>query len=125
MENKVVAVIGVSTNPEKYGNRIFSDMVRAGWRVYGINPKGGEVAGISLFKSLDELPVTPDVVVFVVPPKITQAELPNVARKGISAVWMQPGSESDDAIRLAKRLGLDVTHSACIMVRSGLWKQPL
>ena len=66
---RVYAVMGVSlTDPSKYGTRIFKDLLAAGYRVYAVNPKGGELLGNPVYKTLAELPATPDGVIMVLPP---------------------------------------------------------
>lgn len=119
--NKRIAVIGVSESSEKYGHKIFRDMVQAGWEVYGVNPKGGEVAGQTLYQSLSAVPQPVDIVVTVVPPAITRQVVEECHRLGVTSIWMQPGSESEEAVSRAKELGMQVTSNACIMVKSGLW----
>ncbi len=119
--NKRIAVIGVSHSSDKYGHKVFRDMVQAGWEVYGVNPKGGEVAGQTLYQSLSAVPQPVDIVVTVVPPAITRQVVEECNKLGVHAIWMQPGSESDEAVTRAKELGMQVTSNACIMVKSGLW----
>lgn len=133
-----IAVVGVSTDSAKYGNRIFSDMIRAGWHAFAVNNKGGELEiplkkGVAedareqiierrkLYITLDELPEKPEIVVTVVPPAITVSIVRQAHELGVSHIWMQPGSESDEAVKLAESLGMHATHNACIMVSSGLW----
>lgn len=119
--NKRIAVIGVSHSSDKYGHKVFRDMVQAGWEVYGVNPKGGEVAGQTLYQSLSAVPQPVDIVVTVVPPAITLQVVEQCHQLGVTSIWMQPGSESPEAVKRAKELGMQVTSNACIMVRSGLW----
>jgi predicted CoA-binding protein len=121
LKKKRIAVVGVSANEEKYGFKIFRDMVQSGYTVYGVNPRGGEVLGRNLFASLRDIVPVPDAVITVVPPAVTEAVVRECAELGIREIWMQPGSESDGAIRAAKEHGIKVTHNACIMVESGMW----
>lgn len=121
LKDKVIAVIGVSDNPEKYGYRIFKDLLGAGYKVAGVNPKGGEVLNENIYKSLSEIENRPDLVITVVPPKITEGIVDECRSLGIHEIWMQPGSESDAAVRKAEGAGMAVTRNACIMVRNGIW----
>jgi predicted CoA-binding protein len=121
VKEATIAVVGVSENEEKYGFKIFRDMLREGLRVEGVNPKGGVVLGKKLASSVTEMDTKPDMVVTVVPPAITEKVIDECARAGIREVWMQPGSESEAAIRKAEKYGMKVTHHACIMVMNGFW----
>ncbi|MCX5781284.1 MAG: CoA-binding protein [Elusimicrobia bacterium] len=122
---KKIAVIGVSQNSKKYGYKIFSDLLKAGFNVFGINPKGGEVEGKKLFSSIKEINPLPDMILTVVPPVITEKVIEEMNLLGIKRLWMQPGSESDTAISKAKEYGILVTSKKCFMVANGLWKEEL
>lgn len=116
-----IAVVGVSLDEKKYGHRIFHDLLQAGYQVWGINPKGGCVAGEELFTSLEKLPHTPDLVLTVVPPTITVEIVHQCIKLGVPAIWIQPGSESDEAIKLAQEHGLQVTAQACLLHSQQIW----
>ena len=119
---RVWAVVGASTNPAKYGYRIFRDLRAAGYRVYGVNPGGGEIDGEALYPSLAALPERPQVVDIVVPPQVTEQVVQECAALGLTRVWMQPGSESEAAIRYCQEHGIRVVHDACAMVRKRVWE---
>lgn len=120
-KKQLIAIVGVSHDLEKYGSRIFRDLVQSGYRVVGVNPKGGEVAGQKLFKNLDEISPKPDLVITVVPPAITEKVVEQCQKLGISQMWMQPGSESERAIELAKNAGITLTANACYMKQEQIW----
>ncbi len=115
------AVVGVSRNPEKYGHRVFLALREAGYRVMGVNPHNGKVAGERIYPSLEALPERPDVVNTFVPPAVTEQVVAECARLGIKHIWMQPGSESEAAIRKAEALGLTVVAHDCAMQRRRRW----
>ena len=112
----VWAVVGASRDPNRYGYRVLVALRKAGYRVYAINPNADEVAGERAYPSLKDLPETPDVVDTVVPPAVTGRAVEEAASLGIKRIWMQPGSESDEAIRLAEERGMTVIHHACAML---------
>jgi predicted CoA-binding protein len=112
----IFAVVGASRNPEKYGYQVYRDLRNAGYRVYCVNPNADEVLGNKCYPSLEVLPVKPDVVDVVVPPKITEQLVKTCKKLGITKVWMQPGSESETAIKFCEENSIDVIHEVCIMV---------
>jgi predicted CoA-binding protein len=118
---RVWAVVGVSADRTKYGHKIFVTLRNAGYTVYGINLRGGEVDGQRLYPSLAELPEKPDVVDLVVPPAQTEEVVRQCAALGLSRVWMQPGSESEAAIRFCHEHGIQVVHGACAMIHRQTW----
>jgi len=119
-EYKQIAIVGVSGDADKYGHKIFRDLLNAGYPVKGINPKGGFVLGHNLYKSLEELEPKPDLVITVVHPDITEKVVEQCNKLGIKNLWMQPGSDSAKALEKAKKYGINAI-TACFMVRKGVW----
>jgi predicted CoA-binding protein len=115
-KKNVIAVIGASRDPEKYGHRVYKDLKSGGYRAYPVNPSAAEVLGDKCYASLEELPVKPDVVDVVVPPKVTEEVVKTCKKLGITKVWMQPGSESGVAIKFCKDNNIDVVYEMCIMI---------
>ncbi|RLI31459.1 CoA-binding protein [Candidatus Bathyarchaeota archaeon] len=115
-KRNVFAVVGASRNPEKYGHQVFKDLMKAGYKVYPINPNADEILGVKCYPSLKDLPEKPDVIDLVVPPQITEKVIRECKELGIKMIWMQPGSESEDAIKFCKENGMDVVHGVCVMI---------
>jgi predicted CoA-binding protein len=116
----VVAVVGATDNPRKYGNRIYLDLKRKGFRVYPVNPFRDTVDGDPAFASLSDLPETPDIVNFVVPPPRTLRVLEHAKELGLTPVWIQPGAENEDVMSYLDEHGFDYLANACIMVRASV-----
>jgi predicted CoA-binding protein len=116
-KENVFAVIGVSSNPEKYGHQVYKDLKEAGYTVYPVNPNIDEVLGDRCYHSLSELPEKPDVVDTVVPPEVTEKIVEECKKLGIKRIWMQPGSESEKAIDFCNRNKIKVVHDLCVMVK--------
>jgi len=117
-DGETFAVVGVSANPAKFGWRIFADLTRSGRRVYGIGRGAAGADGTKLYASLAGLPLVPDTVIVVVPPAQAVEIVRQCAALGVKQVWLQPGSESDEAMAAGK--GMKV-FCACYMVRNGIW----
>ena len=113
----VFAVIGVSENPAKYGHQVYKDLKEAGYTVYPINPNIDEVLGDRCYHSLSDLPEKPDVVDTVVPPAVTETIVKECKALGVDKVWMQPGSESEQAIAFCRQNKIKVVHDVCVMVK--------
>lgn len=124
-KTNLIAVVGVSHNPEKYGYKIFADLLNFGYKVKGVNVKGGEILGQKLSSSLSDLKnfekEIPDLVIAVVPPRVTLEIVKDCIELNIKNIWMQPGSESDEAVDLAEKNNMEVISNACFMVKEGLW----
>ena len=68
------------------------------------------------YATLSELPVKVDVVDFVVPPAATEVILKECLELGLDRIWLQPGSESEAAIRFCQENNLKVVHDVCVMM---------
>jgi len=116
---KTVAVIGASANRAKYGNKAVRAFARQGYAVYPVNPGESEIEGLPAFKTIGEVPVRPDMVSVYVPPETLLKILPDIAAKGCDELWLNPGTESDEVLAEAERLGLRVIQ-ACSIVGAGV-----
>ena len=115
-KNQTYAIIGASSNLEKYGYKVLKDLHDAGYKVIPVNPKGGEILGLSVRVSLEKISETIDVVVFITQPKIVEKILPKVHKMGIKKVWFQPGSESEESINFCEQNKIEYIAHACVMI---------
>jgi len=114
----VIAVVGATDRPSKYGGIIYRDLKAKGYRVLAVNPYRDTVDGDPCWKSLADLPEPPTIVDVVVPPGRTLHVLDECAELGYSNVWIQPGAADDAVRRRAADLGLNALIDACIMVEA-------
>lgn len=102
------AVVGASSDRDKYGNKVLRAYQQHGQEVYPINPRADQIEGLKAYPDLASLPVKVRGVSIITPPKITEQVVKDAAAAGVAFVWMQPGAESDEAVRIAEGLGLQV-----------------
>jgi len=114
-KNKI-AVVGVSSEPNKWGWKIYRKLKSRGFCVYPINPKYDKIDNDACYPDLKSVPEKPDVVITVVRPKITEAIAEQCKRLGIRRIWMQPGSESDRVIKFCKNNNIEVVYNACFVL---------
>jgi predicted CoA-binding protein len=115
---KVVAVIGASSNRQKFGNRALRAYRSQGYTVVPINPHEEEVEGVKAYGSVLEFPGAIDMASFYVPPDVGEQVIGEIAQKGIAEVWLNPGAESDALIARAKSLKI-TPIVACSIVAIG------
>lgn len=82
-----VALVGASNEPGKWGCVILSNLIRGGFagRIYPVNPREEEILGRKAYRSVAEIPETPDLAVIVVPPLSVLPVLEECLRKGTRA----------------------------------------
>jgi len=115
-KRNIFAVVGASRDPKKYGYQVYRDLKNAGYEVYAVNPNAEEILGDKCYPGLENLPAKPDVVDVVVPPKVTDEVVKTCKELEITRVWMQPGSESEKAIKFCEENSIDVLYGVCVMV---------
>lgn len=113
-----VAVIGASTNPEKFGNRAVRAYIAQGWTVYPVNPSETTIEGLSVYRSIRDVPQPVDRVSLYLPPHVGITILEDIAAIRPGEVYVNPGSESPELIERAQELGL-TTIQACSIIDSG------
>lgn len=114
-----IAVVGASSDRSKFGNKCVRAHLQQGWTVYPINPKGGEVEGLPVLRSLAELPGPVDQVSLYLPAAIGVTVLEEVAATEHGSFFVNPGAESPELIERARALGLDPIQ-ACAIVGVGV-----
>lgn len=110
------AVIGVSEDKRKFGNVVYRTMKEKHAVVYPVHPTREKVEGDACYKNVAALPANVRAVVTVVPPATTTSVVKECAARGITQVWMQPGSESKEAITEAEKAGMKVIAGECILM---------
>jgi len=119
MNNPTVAILGASRNRSKFGNKSVRAHHQQGYDVYPVNPKGGEIEGLTAYPSLADVPVERLTrVSFYLHPRIGIAVLDEVAAKGCDELWLNPGSDGNEVVQRARELGLN-TVIGCSIVDVG------
>ncbi|KTC87536.1 CoA-binding protein [Legionella drozanskii] len=114
------AVIGASTNREKFGNKVLRCYLQHYKTVYPVNPKEGFIEGLVCINNIVDLPETVASISIITPPAITEKVVEQAIKKGIKNIWMQPGAESDTAIQNCLKNHVNViAKGPCILVELG------
>jgi len=121
VNRRVWAVVGASRDPRKFGYQVFRSLRDAGYIVYPVNPRGGELDGIQVYPTLSDLPQQPEVINTVVPPVVTERIVQEAHLLGLTRIWMQPGAESEASLRYCREHDIQVIQQACAMVWKRSW----
>jgi uncharacterized protein len=116
---KTVAVIGASAEHSKFGNKAVRAFLRQGYAVYPVHPKNTQVEGLRVYRSILDVPVRPAKVSVYVPPTVLLTLLTDIAAKGCDELWLNPGTDTDEVLAAAERLGLNVVR-ACSIIGAGV-----
>lgn len=115
-----VAILGASAERNKFSNKSVRAHVQQGYTVYPVNPKGGEIEGLPVYKSLAEIPPgNLDRISVYLPPAVGMKVLPEIIARGTDELWLNPGADSDELVAAAQAAGLNVIQ-ACSIVDLGV-----
>jgi acetyltransferase len=115
-----VAIVGASHDPTKRGYQAVRALLEAGYAgpIYPVNPRGGELHGVRVHKSLDEIPRVPDLALVCTPAATVPEVLEACSARGIPAAvvlalgFAETGAEGaalEDVVRaVVRRTGIRV-----------------
>ncbi len=118
--DKNIALIGVSTNKQKFGNFLLHELTQRGYTVFPVHPTLAEVEGIKCYPDAKALPGYVTNLILVVNPLATEQIIPQLKDSPIQRVWMHRGvgrgSASAVAIEACRKNGLEVVYGFCPMM---------
>lgn len=113
-------VVGASSKPHKYGNKVLRCYLQNQYAVIPVNPVEKTIEGLDCVASVDELPNHVTSISVITPPQVTEKIVASALAKGIRNIWMQPGAESPQAIEACEAAGVNViADGSCILVVLG------
>ena len=123
-----IAVIGASATPGKLGNSVVKNLVESGYidvgKIYPVNPKGGEILGLKVYRSISEIGLNVDVAVIVIPAKYVLPVVEECGQKGVKALviitagFKEVGHEGQEAeknlLEIARKYSMIVQGPNCL-----------
>jgi len=120
LSSPAFAVVGASTNRDKYGNKVLRCYQQNDRPVIPVNPKEKQIEGINCVASVADLPTEVESISVITPPEITEKIVKQAAAKEIKNIWMQPGAESPAAVKYCAEQGLNIiADGSCLLVVLG------
>lgn len=116
--SRVVAVVGASSDRQKFGNQAVRAFEARGYRVIPVNPREAEIEGHRCYPSLRDVPGAIDLVSLYVPPDVGARVMNDIAHLAIREVWINPGAEGPAVMARAKALGI-TPIVACSLIGLG------
>ena len=115
-DERTVAILGASADRAKFGNKSVRAHRQAGFEVFPVNPRGGQIEGLTAFASLTDIGVSPlDRISVYLPPAVAISVLDEIASCGCEQLWLNPGCDTPEVVRRAQDLGLPVIAGCSIV----------
>lgn len=120
LNRRRIAIAGVSRKGDTAANVIYKRMRTDGYEVFAVNPNGGEVEGDVAWKDIASIPGGVEAVVIGTSPSASVEVVRQAAAAGVDLVWFHrsfgAGSVDDEAVELARSLGLRAIVGGCPMM---------
>ena len=118
---KNICVVGISPDPYKPSYFVSDVLQSRGFKLFLVNPNyaGRTILGEKVYASLDDVPEEIDIIDVFRRPSAVVALAEEAMKKGFKVFWMQPGTESPEAIVKLDREGYRVVAGRCAKIESG------
>jgi len=117
INTKTIAIIGLSPDTSKASNMVGRYLQNAGFKIVPVYPKGDEILGEKVYKSLSDIPFKIDMVdVFRKPEVIGLVVDACIQRGDIDCVWTQLGLVNNEAAFKATEAGIKVVQNYCTKI---------
>jgi uncharacterized protein len=114
--HRVVAVVGLSSDPNRPSYQVAHYLQVHGYRIVPVNPGCREILGEKCYASLRDIPFPVEIVdifrvVSAIPGIVDEA-----IAVGAKVIWMQQGLEEAASAQKARQAGLRVVMDRCLKI---------
>lgn len=113
---RTIAVVGLSSNPEKDSYPIAEYLQKQGYRIIPVNPTAKEILGEKVYPDLPSIPDPVDVVQVFRPPEAVPPIVQQAIQIKAKVVWLQSGITHAEAAEAGRAAGLEVIEDRCMRV---------
>ncbi|MCX7966712.1 MAG: acetate--CoA ligase family protein [Syntrophorhabdaceae bacterium] len=109
-----IVIFGVSSNPKNLGRVIVENLDRFNFKgdVFLIGDKDVEIMGRRVYKSINDVNVTPELAIFLIPASGIPSALEDCGKKGVKRVIIESGgfTELDENKRELEKEIIEIAH---------------
>ena len=127
LDQKRIAMAGVSRQPKDFSRILFRELRSRGYDVVPVNPQAREIEGRPCFAHLQDVTPPVDAVLLMTPADLTGPVVHDCVSAGVTRVWMYRaggrGAVTADAVRFCESNGISVIPGECPMMflPGGAW----
>lgn len=117
LQQKRIAMVGVSRNQTDFSRVLFREFQRRGFDIVPVHPDAKEIEGRPCYRRLPEINPPVDGALLMTTPAVTDSVVRDCAEAGIRRVWMYRatgrGAVSRPAVRFCEKSGINVVPGYC------------
>jgi uncharacterized protein len=113
---RVVAVVGLSSDPSRPSYRVAQYLQEHGFRIVPVNPGCQEVLGEKCYAGLKDIPFPVEIVDIFRQVQAIPGIVDDAIAVGAKVVWMQQGLVEPHAALKARQAGLRVVMDRCLKI---------
>ena len=109
---KSIAIVGASRDPKAIGHQCVKNLIDSGYegKIYPVNPKADEVAGLKCYHSILDIPDKVDIALIVVPAKLVPAVTEECGKKGVKGLVIIASGFSEVGREDLEREVVEIAH---------------
>lgn len=116
-ETKTIAIVGASNKPSRASYFVATYLLSSSkYKVYFINPVLDEILGEPVYKSLSDLPESPNLVEVFRKHDDIPGVLDEALAVGAKTLWLQLGTWHEEVAHRAEAAGLNVVMDRCVKI---------
>ncbi|MEW5925654.1 MAG: CoA-binding protein [Candidatus Zixiibacteriota bacterium] len=112
--SRTIAVVGLSSNPERPSYRVADYLLQKGYKIIPVNPRETEILGLKAYPDLESIPDKIDIVDVFRQPSEAKDIVERAISCGAGAVWLQESVVSLDAFCEGEKAGMIIVMDRCI-----------
>lgn len=117
LNTKTIAIIGLSPDTTKASNKVAQYLKNAGFKIVPVYPKGEEILGEKVYKSLAEIPFKIDMVDIFRKSEVISLVIDAAIKRGdVDCVWTQLGLINNEACQRAVKAGMKAVQNKCTKI---------
>lgn len=110
-----VAVLGASTNPERYSYKAVKTLADAGHAVFPVHPSERPIDGVKCYSSLSEIGEPLDTITVYLSEQNSTPLIDQIVKMGPRRVILNPGAENNELKHRCEAADIQV-QEACTLV---------
>ena len=113
--NRVVAIVGLSSNPDRPSYRVANYLKKNGYTIIPVNPGEKMILNETCYPSLASIPCRVDIVDIFRNPADVIPVVVEAIKIGVNTIWMQEGVVNEEAAGKAREAGLNIVMNKCML----------